>query len=62
MIRLLSIYKNEVLGRDFRDVDGNPVDSGDIVLYKYSGQNKPIRNNDLTPDKNIYLNKIEIRV
>lgn len=59
MIRLLSIYKNEVLGRDFRDVDGNPVDSGDIVLYKYSGQNKPIRNNDLTPDKNIYLNNVK---
>lgn len=59
MIRLLSVYKNEVMGRDFVNQEGEVIDPRDVVLYKYSGQNRQIKNKTATPERNIYIQNVK---
>lgn len=59
MIRLLSVYKNEVMGRDFVNQEEEVIDPRDVVLYKYSGQNRQIKNKTETPERNIYIQNVK---
>ena len=59
MIRLLSVYKNEVMGRDFVNQEEEVIDPRDVVLYKYSGQNRQIKNKTATPERNIYIQNVK---
>lgn len=59
MIRLASIYKNEVVGREFKDKDGNVIDPMYVVLYKWQGgRNSDLRKGKVSPEQNSYIRNV----
>lgn len=59
MIRLASIYKNEVAGREFKDKDGNVIDPMYVVLYKWQGgRNSDLREGKVSPEQNSYIRNV----
>lgn len=59
MLRLASIYKNEVVGRGFKDNKGNDIDKFDALLYKWMGKGKLLNNGKASPDDNDYINNVK---
>lgn len=59
MLRLASIYKNEVVGRGFKDNKGNDIDKFDALLYKWMGKGRLLNNGKASPDDNDYINNVK---
>lgn len=59
MLRLASIYKNEVAGRGFKDNKGNDIDKFDALLYKWMGKGRLLNNGKASPDDNDYINNVK---
>lgn len=59
MLRLASIYKNEVVGRGFKDNKGNDIDKFDALLYKWMGKGKLLNNGKASPNDNDYINNVK---
>ena len=59
MSRLASIYKNEVVGRGFKDNKGNDIDKFDALLYKWMGKGRLLNNGKASPDDNDYINNVK---
>lgn len=59
MLRLASIYKGEIVGRDFKDNKGNDIDKFDALLYKWMGKGKLLNNGKASPDDNDYINNVK---
>lgn len=59
MLRLASIYKNEVVGRGFKDNKGNDIDKFDALLYKWMGKGRLLNNGKVSPDDNDYINNVK---
>lgn len=59
--RLAQIYRDEVRGGlgGFKDINGNVMSMEDVILYKYSGRGKQVRQGNVNPSKNIYLNNVK---
>lgn len=58
-LRLASIYKNEVVGRGFKDNKGNDIDKFDALLYKWMGKGRLLNNGKASPDDNDYINNVK---
>lgn len=58
MLRLASIYRDEVAGREFKGSDGS-IDPMDAVLYKWSGRNKLLRSGKANPKLDEYHNNVK---
>lgn len=59
MLRLASIYKNEVVGRGFKDNKGNDIDKFDALLYKWMGKGRLLNNGKASPDDNNHINNVK---
>ncbi len=59
MLRLASIYKNEVVGRGFKDNKGNDIDKFDALLYKWMGKGRLLNNGKASPNDNDYINNVK---
>lgn len=59
MLRLASIYKNEVVGRGFKDNKGNDIDKFDALLYKWMDKGRLLNNGKASPDDNDYINNVK---
>lgn len=59
MLRLASIYKNEVVGRGFKDNKGNDIDKFDALLYKWMGKGRLLNNGKASPDDNDHINNVK---
>lgn len=59
MLRLASIYKNEVVGRGFKDNKGNDIDKFDALLYKWMGKGRLLNNGKASTDDNDYINNVK---
>lgn len=59
MLRLASIYKNEIVGRGFKDNKGNDIDKFDALLYKWMGKGRLLNNGKASPDDNNYINNVK---
>lgn len=59
MLRLAFIYKNEVVGRGFKDNKGNDIDKFDALLYKWMGKGRLLNNGKASPDDNDYINNVK---
>lgn len=59
MLRLASIYKNEVVGRGFKDNKGNDIDKFDALLYKWMGKGRLLNNGKASLDDNDYINNVK---
>ena len=55
MIRLLGMYRNEVLGRNFTDIKGNEMQPTDILYYKWFGGNDRLQKGIANPEDNEYI-------
>ena len=58
MLRLASIYRDEVAGRKFKGPEGD-IDPMDAVLYKWSGRNRLLRSGKANPKLDEYHNNVK---
>lgn len=59
MLRLATIYNNEVKGRKFKDYKHKPISSYDAVLYKWNGYNNTLKKGTNKPNIRAYVNKVK---
>ena len=59
MLRLATIYNNEVKGRKFKDYKHRPISSYDAVLYKWNGYNNTLKKGINKPNIRAYVNKVK---
>lgn len=59
MIRLAHIYNTEVKAREFKGEGGQHLSLEDVMLYKWNGRNKQLKEQTATPDKNVYIRTIK---